>query len=135
VVVALTLTGLGPAAPLPAPRGDRPPLIATGWDSPNPRQFREGMTTFEGWGVFDGTTLRATRRTAKGDGGAIFAFSREPWKWEEFADALADLKAARPTTCRENYLMLYSNPGDVDWFDDAGWRVITEHWRLLSRLG
>ena len=129
--------GLGPVAADPASsdRGARPPIIATGWDSPGPRQFREGLTTFEGWGAFDGTTLRATRRTAEGaEQGAIYAFSREQWAWSEFAAALADLKAAKPTTCRENYLMLYSNPGDVDWFDDAGWRAIVEHWRLLSRL-
>ncbi len=85
--------------------------------------------------MFDGTTLRATRRAADGsEQAAIFAFSREPWAWGEFAAALADLKGARPTTCRENYLMVYSNPGDVDWFDDAGWKIITDHWRLLTRL-
>ncbi len=126
--------GLGAAQALGG-RGERSPVIATGWDSPNPRQFREGLSAFEGWGVFDGTTLRATRQTTDGaETAAIFAFSIEPWTWEEFATALADLKAAQPTTCRENYLMVYSNPGDVDWFDDDGWRTIAEHWRLLSRL-
>ena len=30
--------------------------------------------------------------------------------------------------------MLYANPGDVDWFDDAGWREVVNHWRLLARL-
>ncbi len=134
VLGALMLVGPGSAAVGQVP-GERAPIVATGWDSPNPRQFREGLSTFEGWGVFDGTTLRATRRTAEGaEEAAIFAFSRGEWKWEEFATALADLKAAQPTTCRENYLMLYSNPGDVDWFDDDGWRTVTEHWRLLSRL-
>lgn len=134
---ALVMLGLGPVAADSAAsnRGGRSPVIATGWDSPNPRQFREGLATFEGWGVFDGTTLRATRQAAGGaEQSAIYAFSRETWAWSEFAGALADLKAAKPTTCRENYLMVYSNPGDVDWFDDAGWRAIVEHWRLLSRL-
>jgi hypothetical protein len=127
VVLMLTLTG--------SARGARVPVIATGWDSPNPKQFREGLPAFEQWRVFDGTTLRATRRASDGsEQGAINAFSRERWTWAEFAPALADLMAAKPTTCRENYLMLYSNPGDVDWFDDAGWREVIEHWRLLSRL-
>jgi hypothetical protein len=113
----------------------RVPVIATGWDSPNTKQFREGLAVFERWGVFDGTTLRATRRTKGGEErDAINAYARETWSWPEFASALADLQAAKPTTCRENYLMLYSNPGDVDWFDDAGWQAVTEHWRLLFRL-
>ena len=55
---------------------------------------------------------------------------------EEFAEALADLRAAKTitTTCRETFLMLYANPGDVDWFDDAAWREVVNHWRLLARL-
>ncbi len=113
----------------------QPPLIATGWDSPTPAQFREQVAEFEKWGVFDGTTISPTRTLA---GGAVVdgknAFAREPWRWEEFAGALADLRAAKPTICRETFLMLYANPGDVDWFDDAGWRAIVEHWRLLARL-
>ncbi len=92
----------------------RPPLIATGWDSPSPRQFREGLAAFEQWGVFDGSTLRPTRRTKEGaEKDAKNAFSREPWRWEEFAEALADLKAARPKTCLQTFLILYANPGDV----------------------
>jgi hypothetical protein len=136
-LVTLALVALGPAlaGPVPDRPGARVPIIVTGWDSPTPRQFREGLATFEGWGVFDGTTLRATRRTAGGaEQAAINAFSREQWVWSEFAGALADLKAAQPTTCRENYLMVYSNPGDVDWFDDAGWQIVVNHWRVLARL-
>jgi hypothetical protein len=122
------------AEPGRTPAG-RPPLIATGWDSPSPRQFTEGLATFEQWRVFDGSTLRPTRRPKDGsEKDAKYAFSREPWQWEEFAGALADLKAAQPKTCRENYLMLYANPGDVDWFDDRGWQEIVNHWRLLARL-
>jgi hypothetical protein len=113
----------------------RPPIVATGWDSPSPREFRKGLAAFEQWGVFDGSTLRPTRRTKDGvEKDAKYAFSREPWLWEDFSEALADLKAAQPKTCLETYLMLYVNPGDVDWFDDRGWKEIVNHWRLLARL-
>jgi hypothetical protein len=111
------------------------PVIVTGWDSPTPGEFRQHLAEFEKWGVFDGTTIRPTRRVANGKVlDARFAFSRDPWRWDEFAPALADLRAAKPATCRETYLMLYANPGDVDWFDDAGWREVVNHWRLLARL-
>jgi hypothetical protein len=94
----LTLVGVAAA---------RPPLIVTGWDSPSPAQYRQHLAEFERWGVFDGTTIRPTRRMANGqDVDSRFAFSREPWQWEEFAPALADLRAAQPTTCRETFLIL-----------------------------
>jgi len=119
----------------PATRSRHVPVIATGWDSPDTKQFREGLAAFEQWGVFDGTTLRASRRLATGEQkAATYAFANEKWEWSELADSLADLKAAQPATCLENYLMLYSNPGDVDWFDDDGWREVVDHWRLLARL-
>lgn len=115
--------------------GGRPPVIVTGWDSPDTKQFREGLAAFEEWGLFDGTTLRASRTLADGTRvTAINAFSAAHWEWSEFAEALGDLQAAAPTTCVENYLMCYSNPGDVDWFDDAGWTEVIDHWRLLARL-
>ena len=63
---ALVLAGLSPAAADPgsSSRGARSPIIATGWDSPAPRQFREGLATFEGWGVFDGTTRTRSSSSA-----------------------------------------------------------------------
>jgi len=129
LLLSLLLQG---ADPVPE---TRPPLVATGWDSPSPRQYREGLDAFERWGVLDGSTIRPTRRTKDGaEKDAKYAFSREPWQWEEFSEALADLKAARPKTCLHTYLMLYANPGDVDWFDDRGWKEIVNHWRLLARL-
>jgi hypothetical protein len=113
----------------------RVPVIYTGWDSPDTRQFRKGLAAFEKWGVFDGTTLTAFRTLPGGERKpALFAFRNEKWAWGDFAPALEDLKAAKPTACRENYLLLLSNPGDVDWFDDAGWASVVEHWRLLGRL-
>ena len=112
-----------------------PPLIVTGWDSPTPAQFRQHLAEFEKLGLFEGTNIDPTRLLPDGKVvSAKDAFSREPWQWEEFAPAVADLQATKPTICRETFLMLYSNPGDVDWFDDAGWREVVNHWRLLARL-
>ncbi len=113
----------------------RPPLIVTGWDSPSPAEYRKNIAEFEKWGVFDGTTIRPTRRGANGaEVDARNAFSRESWQWEDFSTALADLRAAKPTRTPSTFLMMNAMPGDVDWFDDAGWREVVNHWRLLARL-
>ena len=86
-----------------------PPLIVTGWDSPTPAQFRQHVAEFEKLGLFEGTNIDPTRRVKGGAvGSAKNAFSREPWQWEEFAEALADSRAAKTitTTCRETFLMI-----------------------------
>ena len=118
--------------------GDSSPpgrLIATGWDAPSPARFREGLSQFERWGAFDGTTIAPTRKQA--DGRTVNsrnAFGREHWQWSEFADAVRDLREVKPVTATNNFLFLYANPGDVDWFDDEGWQEVVDHWRLLARL-
>ena len=113
----------------PCAAGERR-LIATGWDSPTPARFRDELAAFEAWQAFDGTTIAATRKLPDGRVvDARNAFGREPWQWSEFAAALADLQAVKPVSATENFLFAYANPGDVDWFDDAGWSQIVDHWR------
>ncbi len=95
-------------------------LIATGWDSPTAARFRRELAEFEKRAAFDGTTIFPTRKTADGQTRhAHCAFSRERGEWSELADCVADLKAAQPKRATQNFLFLYANPGDVDWFDDA----------------
>ena len=106
-------------------------LIATGWDSPTPARFRAELVEFERW-PFDGAVIVPTRRVGGEDVKSHLAFSREHWERAEFDTAIADLRAATPRTATHNFLAVYANPGDVDWFDDAGWREIVEHWRLLA---
>ena len=37
-----------------------PPLIVTGWDSPNAAQFRQNLAEFEKLGLFEGTNIDPT---------------------------------------------------------------------------
>ncbi len=112
-----------------------PPMIATGWDSPTPARFRENLSAFEALEIFDGTTIAPTRTLPSGKTiGCGHAFIDEPWQWADFQAELADLQAATPTTATENFVYLFANPGNIDWFDDAAWENVTEHWRLFARL-
>jgi hypothetical protein len=127
LVSAATVATAGPA---PLPRK----LIVTGWDSPDTAQFRRDVRTMEQW-PFDGAIIYAQGR---GSDGGLFdaraAFGSNHWESAGFANALADLKAAHSDKLTDNFLILGANPGDVDWFDDAGWKEIQEHCRLLARL-
>lgn len=121
-------------APGVAPAGDPAgKVIATGWDRPTPARWKKELPAFEKLGVFQGATIAATRRVSGGDASAYYAFTAEKWTWAEFAPAVADLKAAKSATVTETFLLIYANPGDVDWFDDDGWKQVIDHWRLLAR--
>jgi hypothetical protein len=136
LLVAATVLNAGCAFAVPeaVSRPVRKKLIATGWDSPDPATFRAHLAEFEQF-PFDGTVIRPTRVTADGKTlSANMAFNREHWSEVEFQQAMVDLQAATPVTATNNFLLLNANPGDVDWFDDAGWVEIAEHWRLLARL-
>lgn len=116
------------AAPLPRK------LIATGWDNPDTAQFRRDLQAMEHW-PFDGFMLYAEGRGT--DGQAVdgrWAFNSNHWERAWFSGALADLRAARSAKLTDNFLILLANPGNVDWFDDAGWKEIVEHARLLAWL-
>jgi len=118
------------AAQTPLPRK----LIVTGWDNPDPAQFRRDCGAMEQW-PFDGAVIHVQGVNA---GGKPFearaAFGTNHWEPLCFTNALADLQAARSDKLTDNFLLIGANPGNVDWFDDTGWAEIAEHWRLLARL-
>ncbi len=108
-------------------------LIAAGWDSPTAASFRQHLAQFE-TSAFNGTVIRPTRESGGGTSPAWDAFSREHWEYADFAAMLADLQAVSPVSCTSNFVLLNANPGNVDWFDDDGWKEIVEHWRMLARV-
>ena len=127
---AQTPASLADSAPFP-----RKKLIMTGWDQPDVAQFRRDLVQFEQT-PFDGVILFVPGKTPDGASFTSFnnLFSRQPWTEAMFADSLADLKAARSAKVTENFLILWALPGEVDWFDDAGWAVISEKFRIMARV-
>jgi len=137
----LLLLALAPLAATAAageePRDVRRPkkLISVGWDLfSDTKWIREHLAEME-TRPFDGIALSAVGRRDDGKPQPLLAaFSRNPWKYEWFAGAEADLKACRFQKLTDNFVLVGANPGDVDWFDDEGWRTIVEHFRIAARL-
>jgi hypothetical protein len=106
-------------------------LIATGWDHPDAQRLRQNLGAMEKW-PFDGTVIEI----AGHDGAKVRrlrgAFAAEPWQRQWFQAAVDDLRAAKPHRLRDNFVQIGANPGNVDWFDDAGWRQIVDHWRIAA---
>ncbi|OGV82601.1 MAG: hypothetical protein A3K18_08140 [Lentisphaerae bacterium RIFOXYA12_64_32] len=107
-------------------------LIATGWDGPDTKRLRENIADMEKR-PFDGVFFNAVGVREDGKPcGIRSAHSATPWKKEWFQTCVDDLKATKFTTFTDNFLTIGANPGNVDWFDDAGWAAIVEHWRIAA---
>jgi hypothetical protein len=128
-----------PAGPSPAPPAApdlrRPKkLIATGWDQPDTARLREHLALMERR-PFDGVVLHAAGRAEDGTPCDVArAFGGAAWRFEWFRPCLDDLKACAFVRFTDNFVLLGANPGDVDWFDDAGWAQVVDHWRIAARI-
>ncbi len=124
VVVALLSASLQAQAPAKK-------LIATGWDSPNPQRLRTVLSDVEE-SPFQGIVVRFT-----GTGNKPYftnAFTPDVWDAEALGLLEENLKACTFDRPLKSFLSINANPGDVDWFDDAAWVQIVDHWRTAARL-
>ena len=129
-LVALLMAGLLPAQDRPGPK-----LVQYGWDRPSTAAFRQHLATFEATTPFDGAIMHAL--VTRSNGSLVetnLAFGADVWDYAWFQTAENDLRLAVPSRATHNFLMVSANPGNVDFFDDAGWLQVVDHWRLLARL-
>jgi hypothetical protein len=136
LVTALLFIALGTTSLFPAIAQTATPLrkklIEAGWDKPNAATLRQNLAQMEQT-PFDGVTLVIEGKNDKGNVVAMrSAFSGIPWKKEWFQSSVDDLKAIRSAKLTDNFLLMGANPGNVDWFDDAGWKQIVDHWRIAA---
>ncbi|MFW6437458.1 MAG: hypothetical protein ACOCZ7_00475 [Armatimonadota bacterium] len=111
----------------------RKKLIQTGWDQVSPERLVEHMQTVEQQ-PFHGQVIRFNSR---GDEIQFrLAFQNADWDMEAIEHLIDDLKAAQEASVKpwQRFLLMNANPGDVDFFDDAGWASIVEHWRIAARV-
>lgn len=59
-------------------------------------------------------------------------FTARPWKRQWFAQNIKELQAAKSPQLTDNFVRIGANPGDIDWFDDVGWKQIVDHWKIIA---
>ncbi len=107
-------------------------LIATGWDKPDTERLLANLEQIEKR-PFDGIVLELvghvddTKRCRMRG-----TFVDQRWKREWFQPCIDNLRACKFKRLTDNFLTVGANPGNVDWFDDAGWANIVEHWRIAA---
>ena len=129
LLVLLTTAAVGAE---PADMRVRKKLIATGWDHPDSEQLLAHLAEMEKQ-PFDGVVLELIGRTADGKPCPLRpAFCNQVWQPAWFQTNIDQLRACKCKRFTDNFITVGANPGDVDWFDDAGWRQVVEHWRIAA---
>ena len=112
----------------------RKKLIATGWDHPDSQRLLANLAEMEKR-PFDGVVIEVTGRTTEGRPCQLReAFSNQKWQREWFQASVDQLRSCKFTRFTDNFATIGANPGNIDWFDDEGWRRIVEHWRIAAWL-
>ncbi len=130
ILIAMSAPAVPAEPPELAPREKK--LIQTGWDHPDSARLRANLSAMEKR-PFDGVVVQLVGRD--GEGGRVpmrQTFSGATWQAEWFAHCVENLRACRSKRLTDNFALVGANPGDVDFFDDAGWRAIVRHWALAA---
>ena len=110
----------------------RKKLIATGWDQPSSRELPGILREMESR-PFDGVVVPVAGRRSDGKPASLgWAFVDEKWSREWFQPEVDGSRACKFQRLTDNFVIVGANPGNVDWFDDDGWRQIVEHWRIAA---
>ncbi len=109
-------------------------LIATGWDMADSVRVRANLAQME-QRPFDGVVLRLEGRIDKTKRCLVrAAFVNKKWERAWFQHCVDNLRACTFQRFTDNFVLIGANPGNVDWFDDAGWAEIADHWRIAAWL-
>lgn len=110
----------------------RKKLIATGWDHPTSRELPGILAEVEKR-PFDGLVVPVVGQRGDGKPAALhWAFVDEKWDRAWFQGEIDRLRGCKFQKLTDNFVELLANPGNVDWFNEAGWANIVDHWRIAA---
>ena len=133
VLTSLALSALPSAAQAQDMRR-RKKLIATGWDKVDSQRLLDNLELMEKR-PFDGVVIDVVGNAANNKPCRLrTTFHSQPWQQAWFDASVERLKQCRFKRFTDNFITVGANPGNVDWFDDAGWQAIVEHWRIAASI-
>ena len=110
-------------------------LIEFGWDEPDTAFMRQHIAEMEKT-PFDGTVFDMNFKAADGSMQNYVwqCWSARAFKESEFAQAIDDLRNTPLKKFTHNFLRFNTSPGNIDWFDDAGYAAIVNNARLAAKI-
>ena len=134
VIVAVLLVAVAPVCLFaqsgrPVALSPDKKLIEWGWDEPGPAYMRANAERMDRVG-FDGVIFHLD--TPKGNF-TWECWSNKRYEYADFAQAVGDLKACKFQRMTDNFVRFNVCPGDVDWFDDAGFAVVLNNAAVAAK--
>jgi hypothetical protein len=112
-------------------------IIEYGWDCPDTAFVRAHAAEMERR-PFNGVVIRAAFPTTQPGKRAPSlgrtAFQHRKFQPADYQHCIDDLAATKWEKFTDNFIQILSQPGDVDWFDDAGWDAIAHNAAVLARI-
>ncbi|KAA5542723.1 hypothetical protein FYK55_14455 [Roseiconus nitratireducens] len=108
-------------------------IITCGWNAPTLGQFARDVPRMPGAVPLTGAVLTLHADSGIPDPLAT-AHGRADWNGLDVERSIQAMRTAASPTMTDNYLLLKANPGDIDWFDDAGWEIIVDHYRVAADI-
>src|SRR5262245_38970840 len=129
------------AAPLSAdtftPSTNNKRLINYGQDWPNTAYVRASIRQMEKR-PYDGIVIAVSKSRQpqhRGNDSIGFrTFSRERFDVADYQHAIHDLRATKFEKFTDNFIQVEAMPGDVDFFDDAGWQTIAHNFATMAHI-
>ncbi len=101
-------------------------FIELGWDIPSTQFMRDNYRTMEENAPFSGVIYRIQPEGREWKESSEWMFSAEPWKREDYASCITDLKACDFKEFTHNFIRMNFSPASIAWDDDAGWEILAE---------
>ena len=113
----------------------RKKLIEAGWDRMNASQLLQNQQEAE-QSPYDGTVLSLV---GEDDGGKTvnlkdLVFAPKPLQKKWFAKEINALKSFHSTKLTDNFAAITVRGNPPDWFDDKGWKVIADNWKIAAAI-
>lgn len=111
----------------------RKKLIQTGWDTPDTAFLARHWQQMEREApLFDGLAFTVDLATRSGPISSTAIWDATPWQRDDLRPAVRDLQSCRWARFTDNFLLVHTVSGDLDWFDDRGWAALTTKFELLA---